>query len=152
VSIPPSVPVDKLLARLFKAARGLSDTDVAARWVVARSYVTQLRSGALTPGRMGAARRARLVALVEELEAGFDSAKVAAGGRAEFYDGVLFAAQAMSETVTKLLADARAGLKSGAPRSLTPTAGEIVVGLDALDRVEAATPGASAAPKRRRGG
>jgi len=67
----------------------------------------------------------------------------------EFYDGVLFAAQAMSETITRLLAEARAGL---APIRLSP--GEIAdrarAAVEAGRAAEAAARGARA-PRRAHG-
>lgn len=136
MSIPPATPIAELVDRLLAAAHGLSVGDLAVRLGVNASYISQMRTG-YRPKRMNAERRARLVRLVEELEGGYDERKAAAGGRSDFYDGVLFAAQAMSEAITRLLAEAREGLRAGSSGRSSPSAAEIADGLAALDLDEA---------------
>lgn len=123
---------------MLRDFEGHTNTEVAVRLGVVNSYVSKLRKG-WRPKRV----REDLWARLQQ----FDPAGPAVSTQpAEFYDGVLFAAQAMSETVTRLLAEARAGLR---PASLTPTAGEVVVGMQALDAAERELPGHP--PRRRKG-
>lgn len=125
---------------MLESHREHTASELAVSLGVDRSYVAKLRTG-WRPTRVRDDLLGRLTALDP------DARQSRAPGSAAFYDGVLFAAQAMSETVARLLAEARAGLR---PASLTPTAGEVVVGMEALDAAgEADLPGHS--PRKRKG-
>lgn len=111
--------IDRVLARREE----FSNVELAATLGVDESYVRKLRGG-WRPSRAREDLWARLAALDPE-----PRGRAAGAGQPDFYNGVLFAAQAMSETLTRLLAEARAGLSPGG----TPTAGEIADGLAALE-------------------
>ena len=123
---------DRVLARFAKH----TGTELALKLGVVDSYVTKLRGG-WRPVRV----RGELWTRLRELDAPAPTANAAA--RADYYDGVLFAAQAMSETVTRLLSEARSGLRTGgSPESVpaeqrSPTAGDIAVGLQVMTTARA---------------
>ena len=140
LSSPRAQSLSELLQRVLDAHAEHTASELAVSLGVDRSYVAKLRTG-WRPARVREDLHARLVALDPAVRE-----RGSAAG-AQFYDGVLFAAEAMSATVTRLLAEARAGLHRG---PLTPSAGEVVVGMQALDAAAAAE--VSEHPPRRRKG
>lgn len=123
---------------------GQNASEVARATGIDATYVGRWRKGEY-PTRLQESTRKRLLEavatvppegrIVRERDPGTWPA-----GSPEFYDGVLFAAQAMSETVTRLLAEARVGLRTEPPpaKRTSPTAGEIAVGLEAMAAADAA--------------
>jgi hypothetical protein len=115
----------------------MNSSEAARELGVHASYIGEWRNG-LRPTRLQERTRRKLEAYL--------AAARPAGDRSQFYDGVLFAAEAMSATVTRLLAEARAGLSA---RSVTPTAGEVAVGLEALGAAGALQPPEQGKPPRK---
>lgn len=111
----------------------MNSSEVAREVGIHASYIGEWRAGQM-PTRLQERTRRKIESALQQPIA----------PSAAYYDGVLFAAQAMSETITRLLAEARAGLQREAPA--TPTAAEIVAGVAALD---AAAP-SGAAPRSTR--
>lgn len=138
MSSPRSQQLEGIIDRILEAHPNHSNVELGASLGVDESYVRKLRDG-WRPSRVREE-------LWHRLKAADPESKVTSPGSAEFYDGVLFAAQAMSETVTRLLAEARIGLAR-------PTRAEANVLADraraALEAV-AASEEAKAARARRR--
>lgn len=99
---PPGSLIDSLLAESDR--RGLSNTAVADMLGVNKSYMSKLRKG-WRPNRLQPATESRVRSF---LESGSGRVGVHDGPAEEWSDGVLYAAARMSETVAKLIDEARA--------------------------------------------
>jgi len=102
VSSPKSQQLSGIFDRVLAAHPDHSNVELGASLGVDESYVRKLRDG-WRPSRVREE-------LWHRLQSADPQVKQLNPASAEFYDGVLFAAQAMSETITRLLAEARAGL------------------------------------------
>ena len=146
MSTPQSDRIAELVTRVLGSHARHSSSELAVTLGVNESYVRKLRSG-WRPSRVRADLLARL-RLAADADASEQRDTVSpVAGSSEFYDGVLFAAQAMTETVTRLLADARAGLRSA---DATPSAPSIAGGL-AVRRTAAREPDETATGPRSKG-
>lgn len=138
MSSPQSEAIARLVQRVLDSTPDLSTVELGASLGVDSSYITKLRQG-WRPSRM----RPEILRRFEQ----FDPSSPAARTQpAAFYDGVLFAAQAMSETVTKLISEARAGLARPSPAEANALADRARAALEAV----AASEAAKAARARRR--
>lgn len=96
---------------------------------------------------------------LEAAAAGTGPDRLALASDVSFVAGVLWGIERDAKHIAETAREARARLgyeganpDAGMNKVITPSAGEIVVGLDALDRVEGSAPVRAHAPKRRRGG
>lgn len=102
LSIPQSDAIALLIERVLKSTAKFSTVELGASLGVDSSYITKLRQG-WRPSRM----RPEILKRFEQ----FDPTNPLSRAQPRaFYDGVLFAAQAMAETTARLIAEARAGL------------------------------------------
>lgn len=128
MSSPRAKQLQDLFDSFLASTAGDAPRDVAESLGVDTTYVSKLRAG-WRPTRV----RDELWNRLNELESRRRVPAEAARGP-EFYDGILFAAQAYSETQARLIATARAGLAAttGTPVPLTPSAAAIADGVAAL--------------------
>jgi hypothetical protein len=102
VSSPSAEDLSALVDRVLESQSRYTQAEVAVSLGVDSTYVQKLRAG-WRPSRV----RPEILARLRQLDpAGPKRAPQPPG----FYDGVLYAAQAMAETQARLIAEARAGL------------------------------------------
>ena len=143
-----------LVDRAVEATKDLAGNELAAQLRVSESYVTKLRKG-FRPDRMNQETRRRL----EAAAAGTGPGRLALASDVSFVAGILWGIERDAKHIAETAREARARLgyegakpEAGSSKAFTPSAGEIAVGLDALDQVAQADPVRAIAPRRRRGG
>lgn len=129
MSSPRAEKLSALIDRVLANFESSTQTELAATLGVDSTYVGKLRGG-WRPGRVRQEIHARLTQLDP-------TGASKASQPAAFYDGILYAAQAYSETQARLIAMARAGLAagSGLKAPTTPSFDAIEDGVAALRQV-----------------